>query len=172
MSATGKPTDSESFATIWTKDHPKDTGFFIYLGEIAITKKDYRAAESNLLIANNLTPDNPIILNNLAWVTGQLRKDNAIAYAEKANKISPNKPELMDTLAMLLADKGEESRAIEILNKALEIQPTNPTIRLSLAKTYIRTGNKAKARAELETLAKLGQKFSAQDEVSSLLKNL
>lgn len=172
LSATGKPTDSESFATIWTKDHPKDTGFFIYLSEIAIAKKDYRTAESNLLIANNLAPDNPVILNNLAWVTGQLRKDNAIAYAEKANKISPNKPELMDTLAMLLADKGEESKAIELLNKALEIQPANPTIRLSLAKTYIRLGNKAKARAELETLAKLGQKFSAQDEVSSLLKNL
>jgi predicted Zn-dependent protease len=47
------------------------------------------------------------VLNNLAWVAGQMKDPKAIEYAEKANKLAPNQPALMDTLAVLLMDKGD-----------------------------------------------------------------
>ena len=76
------------------------------------------------------------------------------------------------TLAMLLADKKEFGRAIELQNKALGLQPANAGLRLNLAKIYIRSGNKARAKVELESLAKLGEKFPSNAEVITLLNTL
>jgi len=52
------------------------------------------------------------------------------------------------------------------------LAPQNNGLRLTLARIYLESGDKANARTELETLAKLGDKFGAQDEVSKLLATL
>ena len=117
-------------------------------------------------------PENPLVLNNLAWVLGKNKNQNALLYAEKANTLAPNQPNIMDTLAGLLAEKGETTRAIQLLTRALEIQPSNADIRLNLAKIYIQSGNKSEAKNELKNLAKLGEKSKNYPEVSSLMKSL
>jgi FimV-like protein len=99
-------------------------------------------------------------------------KDAAISYAEKANRIAPNQPAFMDTLAMLLAKQSDYARAIELQNKALGLQPDNSDVRLNLAKIYIKSGDRERAKAELEKLARLGDKFPRQPVVAELLKNL
>ena len=119
-----------------------------------------------------LQPDSAMALNNLAWTLGLLKKEGAVAYAEKANQVAPNQPAFMDTLAMLLADNKEYTRAIDLQLKALELQPASAGLRLNLAKIYVKAGDNAKAKAELDTLAKLGEKFPAQAEVATLLKSL
>jgi hypothetical protein len=43
---------------------------------------------------------------------------------------------------------------------------------MNLAKIYIKSGDKARAQAELETLAKLGDRFPAQAEVTAMLGSL
>jgi Flp pilus assembly protein TadD len=78
----------------------------------------------------------------------------------------------MDTLAMLLAEKKDYGRAIELERRALELQPRNGTLRLHLAKIYLQSGDKSRARNELETLAKLGDKFHAHAEVAALIKSM
>jgi Flp pilus assembly protein TadD len=146
--------------------------FVAYQGELAITLKDYVAAERLFQQVLKNQPDNAKVLNNLAWVTGQLRKDGGVELAEKANKLAPNQPAFMDTLAMLLADKNEFSRAVDLQNKALALQPSNSGLRLNLAKIYIKSGDKVRAKAELQTLNNLGDKFSSQAEVTTLLQTL
>lgn len=170
--ASGKTAEAERFQTAWRKEHPKDQAFVLRLGELALQRKDYEAAEKAYRAVLEIQPDNALALNNLAWVTGQLKKDGAIAYAEKANQISPNQPAFMDTLAMLLADRKEYTKAVELQLKALELQPSNAVMRLNLAKIYIKAGDNARAKSELEALAKLGEKFHAQAEVAAMLKNL
>jgi Flp pilus assembly protein TadD len=142
------------------------------LGERHVASKDYRAAEKHYLAAMTVQPDSAIILNNLAFVTAQLGKDGALAYAEQANNIAPNNPEFMDTWAMVLAKQGDYDKAIQLQIKALSLQPDNASIRLNLAKIYIKSGDKAKANAELVKLAKLGDSFPRQPEVQELLKTL
>ena len=169
--SSGKTADAEKFAATWLKDHPKDAEFLAHLGDTALARMDFEAAEKNYLSVLQIRPDNAVTLNNLAWVMGQLGKDGAIAYAEKATTLAPNQPAFMDTLAMLLAQKKEYARAIELQSKALQLQPSNGQLRLNLAKIYITAGDKARARTELETLSKLGDKFP-QAEVSFLLRSL
>lgn len=170
--ASGNTAEAEKMASTWLKDHPKDIAFRLHQGDIGTTRKDYAQAAQHYRAALDLQPNNPLVLNNLAWVSGQLKAPKAIEYAEKANQLAPNQPPFMDTLAMLLADKGETAKAIELLRKALVIAPQAAAIQLNLAKVLISTGKKDEARKELETLAKLGDKFPGQVEVSKLQKEL
>jgi putative PEP-CTERM system TPR-repeat lipoprotein len=170
--ASGNTPEADKMAANWTREHAKDVAFRMHLGDIATARKDYPQAAQNYRSALDIQPNNPLVLNNLAWVSGQLKAPKAIEYAEKANQLAPNQPPFMDTLAMLLADKGETAKAIELLRKALELSPQAGAIQLNLAKVLISTGKKDEARKELDALAKLGDKFPGQADVSKLQKEL
>ena len=168
----GKAEEADLFAAGWVKSHPKDIRFRSYLGAAAMERKDYSAAEAQYRAVVESAPDNAIALNNLAWVSQQLKRNNAIAYAEKANQLIPNQPAFMDTWALLLSDKGLHAKAIELQTKALNAQPTNAAFRLNLAKIYLAAGEKAQAKDQLDVLAKLGDKAPSHAEVMALLKTL
>ncbi len=167
--AAGKGAEADRFSATRQKDNPKDAAFLSYLGERAIARKDYGSAEKNYAAVVKLQPNNAAAYNNLAWVTSKLNKEGAIAYAEKANTLAPNQPAFMDTLAMLLSDKGDYAKAVELQNRALALQPQNALFKLNLAKIHIKGGKKDLAKKELDDLSKLGDKFPSQAEVAALL---
>ena len=168
----GKTADADRFATEWLKSAPKDVAFLSYLGDTAISRKDYASAQRNYSAVLQAEPDHSGALNNLAWVTLQLKGPNALAYAEKANSLSPNQPFFMDTLASVLSAAGEHAKAVEIQRKALKIQPSSELLKLNLAKIYIAAGDKSKAKDELEALAKLDAQRPHHLEAVELLKTL
>jgi len=170
--AAGKTAEAEKFSANWQRDQPKDAVFLLYLGDGAINRKDYTGAENLYNRVTQLQPNNAVAINNLAWVTARLNKDGAIALAEKANTLAPNQPAFMDTLAMLLSDKGDYAKALEIQTKAIALQPQNPMFQLNLAKIHIKGGKKDLAKVPLDELAKLGDKFGGQKEVTELRKSL
>jgi Flp pilus assembly protein TadD len=69
-------------------------------------RKDYAGAARQYRILLEAQPENPTVLNNMAWVAGQLKDPKAVEYAEKANKLAPDQPALLDTLAVLLVGQG------------------------------------------------------------------
>lgn len=172
LTASDNAAEAEKFATTWLKDQPKDVAFRVYLGDRASSRKNFAVAANHYQSALNLQPNNALILNNLAWTLGQTKSPKAIEYAEKANQVAPNQPAFMDTLAILLADKGQMDKSLELLKSALKIAPQASSVQLNLAKVLIKAGRKDEARKELEALAKLGDKFGQQEEVSQLLKTL
>jgi Flp pilus assembly protein TadD len=159
-------------AAAWQKEHPKDIALLVHQGDVATARKDYSLAAQHYRQALDIQPNNALVLNNLAWVSGELKAPKAIEYAEKANQLAPGQPQFMDTLAMLLAQKGETKRAIDLLRNAMNAAPNAASIQLNLAKVLISAGEKKEARKELEALAKLGDKFSGQPEVAKLLQAL
>jgi len=172
MLASQNTAEADKTANEWLKAHPKDFAFRLYLGDLATARKDYPVAAQYYRSVVEQQPENALALNNLAWVSGQMKSPKALEYAEKANKLAPNQPALMDTLAMLMADKGDTAGAITLLRKALEISPQAAPLRLNLARVLISAGRKNEARTELDTLAKLGDKYPAQAEVTRLQKSL
>jgi putative PEP-CTERM system TPR-repeat lipoprotein len=168
----GKVKDAEQFAATWITAHPKDARFSAYLAEAALGRKDYAAAEKLYLGVLQIQPDSALALNNLAWVTLKLQKDGALAYSEKANQLAPQQPQFMDTLAMVLSAKGEHAKAIELQTRAVALQPANNALKLNLARIYVAAGDKARARTELDALAKLDGRLPIQSEVAELLKTL
>ncbi|APW39455.1 hypothetical protein RD110_21395 [Rhodoferax koreense] len=172
MVAAGRTADAEKFSANWIKEHPKDVAFLFYQGDTALSKKDYATAEKLYSAVVQIQPDNAAAFNNLAWVSGQLKKDKAVSYAEKANALMPNQPAFIDTLAMLLLDQNEPAKALDWQKKAVDLQPQNPIFKLNLAKIYLKSGDKGQAKPLLTELAKLGDKFPAQAEVGEMLKSL
>jgi len=163
---------ADSFATDWLAKHPQDAAFVSYLGDAAVAQRDFVTAEAHYLAFTKLQPDSAVAFNNLAWVAHQLKKPEAMTYAEKANALQPDQPDILDTLATVLADQGNAAKALEIEKKALALRPDSAPLRLNLAKIYLKTGDKAQARTELLALEKLGDKFEGHAEVGELLKTL
>lgn len=172
LRAAGKTSEADKLGTEWSRKHPKDSIFISYMANLDLNQRNYAAAEQKYLLALKITPNDPVMLNNIAWVTHQLGKGGALDYAEKAVKFAPNRPEFMDTLGIILAGKKDFTKASALLNQAILLQPTNNDFRLSLAKIYIQSGDKGKAKDELEKLSKLGDKYPAHAEVSTLMKSL
>ena len=119
-----------------------------------------------------MQPNAPVILNNLAWVAGQLKDPNALQYAEQANGLLPNSPPMMDTLGWLLVEQGDVTRGVELLQKAVDLSPSTPSIRLNLAKGLIRAGNKEAAKKELEYVLSNTNNEEAQGDARALFKQL
>ncbi|MDO8315631.1 MAG: PEP-CTERM system TPR-repeat protein PrsT [Rugosibacter sp.] len=168
----GQTAEAGNSVDTWLKAHPSDQGFRTFVAEIANKRKDYATAISHYRAVLAVEPKNPAILNNLAWSLGQLNDPKALAYAEEANKLAPNQPAIMETLGTLYVAQGKPAAGAELLAKVVSLAPQNPDFRLSYAKALIKAGKKAEAKPVLETLTKLGEKFSAHAEVAELSKGL
>jgi putative PEP-CTERM system TPR-repeat lipoprotein len=162
MTSAGKGAAANAAADKWLQDHPKDVVVRAYLGERALQKQDYKAAARYYQAVIAQQPDNAMVLNNLAWVAGELGDSKALSYAEKASTLAPTNPAILDTLGVLLVKKGDVTQGLEKLQKAAQLAPNQADIRLHLAKTLIKAGDKAAARKELEVLAQAGNQAAGK----------
>lgn len=165
-----KSGEAEALASAWRKEHPKDTIFLLHLGNQALVAKNWPRAET--LMAETLValPDHVSANNNMAMALMNQKKPGALTFAEKASRLAPNNPAVMDTLAAAMADAGQLDKAFELQKKVVAMAPDNMDAKLTLARIAMKSGDKKMARAELEKLAYLGDKFPAQAEVAELMR--
>lgn len=172
LNESGNSSEAEKFATGWLTDHPDDAGFRMAMAESAMARKDYAVGVRHYQALLQKQPNNPVLLNNVAWALGQLKDPKALDYAEKANRLAPDQPAIMETLGSLLVEKGNTARGVELLQKALEKAPESNTLKLSMARAKIKLGKKDEAKKLLEELSKLGDRFRDQAEVAKLMKEI
>ena len=172
LRANGNVAEADKGTAAWLKDHPADREYRIYLAEASLAKRDWATSAAKYKEVLAIKADDPLALNNLAYVSGQLKDPKAIEYAEKALKLAPNSPAILDTLGVLLVEKGDTKRGVEYLQRASTLSPASAAIRLNLARGLIKDGQKAAAKKELETLAQLGDRFPGQTDVTKLMQGL
>jgi len=113
-----------------------------------------------------------LVLNNLAWAYQQVKDKRALDTAERAYKLKPDNAAVADTLGWMLVEQGNTTRGLELLQKAVVAAPQAHEIRYHLAQAWLKAGDKAKARSELERLLASDAKFPQQAEAIKLLKQL
>jgi len=172
MLAASQRAEADRWAEQWMQENPRDAGFRFYTGDMALARGEHAAAEAIYRQVLEIQPKNALAMNNVAWLMVKQGKPGATALAQEANSLLEDRAPLMDTLATALAAEDKLPKAIEIQKRALQLDPHNPEIRLGLARYLLKSGDKSSARAELETLARLGDRFSSQAEVAALLKGL
>ena len=172
MLVAGKRAEADRWAADWMKDNAKDAGFLYYLGDMALSRNESGAAEGLYRQVLEMQPTNALAMNNIAWLLVKQGKPGATPLAEKAVSLLADRPPLLDTLAMALAADNQIGKAIDAQKRAVALAPNDPAMRMALAKHYIKAGEKSFARAELETLRKLGDTYSGQAQVAELLKTL
>lgn len=170
--STRQNAEAAKFAEEWMKAHPEELSMPLRLAELAASRRDFVTARRHYEAALKIEPSNPVLLNNLAWVAGRLGEPDAVTIAERALKLAPQSGVIMDTLGVLLLNRGDALRALELLQKAVRFEPNTPAIRLNLARALIANGKRQEAQRELDVLAALGDRFRGQDEVAQLRKKL
>lgn len=160
---------AQQFAQSWLQAHHNDAAFLLYLGITAQNAGRLAEAEQAFRQILQGAPDHIEALNNLAQLMAMQKKDGAVAFAEKANRLAPNRPPVMDTLAFSYAASGRVDTALALQSQVVAISPDQPLFRLTLAKIQLQSGDKSAARETLVKLSKLAG-FSHRDEVEQLLK--
>jgi predicted Zn-dependent protease len=136
----------------WLKTHPNDDQIRAFDADMAMRTKDYARAAADFRVLATKHPDDPRILNNLAWNLAQVKDPQAMAVAAKANTLAPEDPSTGDTLGWMLVESGDVGRGLPLIEKASAAAPNELDIRLHLAKAQLKDGRKDAARTTLNAL--------------------
>ena len=171
-SLAGKPAEGEARIAQWLSHAPEDVAVRLYVAENGLRTGDTRKSIEQYEWLQKRQPDNPVFLNNLAWAYHQTKDARALATAERAYQLKPDNAAIADTLGWILVEQGSMQRGLEILRKALAAAPKAPEIRFHVAVALDKSGDRAGAVKELETLLSAGQRFPQEAEAQALLKKL
>ena len=134
---------------------------------------DQQAIDNLIKLSEQQTQPDMHIENNLAWLYQKQGQINvALSHAETAHDLAPDNPGVLDTLAVILLQKGDGITAERLLTRALQFAPGDPDIQLHLAQAMLKNGKKAAAKEVLEKLVTEHQGFHALDESKALLSSL
>ncbi len=167
-----RPEEGEKRLSAWLAGHPQDASARVALAESLINRGQHKAAAEQYLILNKSNPNNLIVLNNLAWALFESKDSRASGFAEQALKLKPDNPAVMDTLGWILVQQGQTERGIKLLQKALAKAPSAAEIQFHLASAFVKSGDRARAKSELERLLASGVAFPQEQESRALLKQL
>jgi putative PEP-CTERM system TPR-repeat lipoprotein len=168
----GRTAEGEARLKEWLKAHPSDLTTQLYLGEFYLQtgrNKDSAAVYERILAAQ---PSNIVALNNLAWCYHQMKDSRAMETAERAFKLKPDNPAVLDTLGWILVHNNDASRGVSLLRRAADMAAKSPEIKFHYAYALAATGEKRQAKELLERLLLDFPKFSLTNEASSLLATL
>ncbi len=130
------------------KLEPEDWQLFYYRGIAYERAKDWPPAEKDFLKALELSPDEPYVLNYLAytWVERRENLDKALPMLEKAVQQRPEEGFIIDSLGWAHYMLGDYEKAVVNLEKAVQLAPTDPVLNDHLGDAYWRVGRHHEAR--------------------------
>jgi putative PEP-CTERM system TPR-repeat lipoprotein len=164
--------ESEIRLAAWLKSRPGDNVARGALAESLLHSGHNKLAASQYRELNRKIPNNPTVLNNLAWASYAAGDPSALAFAEQALKARPDDASIMDTLGWILTNRNQTARGIAVLQQAQSRAPDSPEIQWHLASAFARAGNQTRARSELRRLLDSEVPFSQRDAARALLKTL
>jgi len=156
----------------WQKQHPDDVAAAIQAAQVYLSFGRQAEAAEAYEKALKLAPSDPMVLNNVAWLSQKADPKRAVELAEKANNLRPDDPGISDTLGWLLLEQGVTGRGLDLLQKAFQLAPQEPGIHYHYAVALARSGQREKARRELERLLASPRPFAQAAEARSLLGRL
>ncbi len=135
-------------------------------------QKDNKNAETHYRNLLDLQPENPLALNNLAWLYYQDNNPQAIELAKKAYSISPEAPAITDTYGYILIKSGKHQEGLDILKKAVALAPKTNNYQFHLAEAYVAVNDKEKAIEILQNILESKEGFSEKEAAVNLLNKL
>lgn len=156
----------------WAKENPGDYGTRLMITSHYINAKQYDIALKETEAMNGALPNNPIVLNNLAWLYGEKNDPKAISTAEKAFALAPRSADVADTLGWLQVQKGDAAKGAQILGKAHAMAPERSDITYRYAVALEKSGDKVQAKTVLQKALSAKAIFTERPQAEALLKQL
>ncbi len=159
----------DELLSAWLEKHPNDGAMqrllasaHVQLGQSDDAKVRYEAM---------LPSDDPVVLNNLAWIYMTEGNPKALELARKAYNIAPRNPDIADTLGWILVNQGEVREGLAFLRDSARVRPDNASVQFHLGVAYVKLGQRASAVKALEKALDLGN-FSEAPEAKRMLETL
>jgi len=127
----------------------KEQWSLLYYRGIAYERsKQWDKAEADFLKALEFEPDQPYVLNYLAytWVDKGMNFDRALTMLNKAVEEKPEDGYIVDSLGWVYFRLGKYDQAVEQLERAVELVPGDSVINDHLGDAYWRVGRHNEAR--------------------------
>lgn len=170
--AANRPAEARAVAERWLKAHPDDVGMRLYLGESHLKRGEDKEAIAQYRAILEKAPDHLVALNNLAWLLGKQGDAGALAMAERAHRLRPEDPRILDTLGWIHLQAGRARQARDFLAKAVAAAPGEPSVRYHYAVALWKSGDSGGARQELQRALAVGVRFPEEKDAQALLSQL
>ena len=121
----------------------------LYYRGIALERaKQWERAEADFLKALDLEPEQPFVMNYLAysWVEQKQHLDEAKQMLVRAVELRPTDGYIVDSLGWVYYRLQEYQKAVEFLEKAVELRAQDPVINDHLGDALWRTNRRDEAR--------------------------
>jgi Tfp pilus assembly protein PilF len=156
----------------WLKAHPDDAAARALLAEAALQQGERSRAINEYRAVLERQPNDPVALNNLAWLYHEAGDSRALELARRAAKAAPQAPGVLDTLGWILVEQGKVSEGLEHLAKAISGPKVDPEVRYHYAAALAKAGRGAESRPQLEQALSGGHKFPSRAAAEQLLTQL
>ena len=123
-------------------------GLWFLRGSMKERAQDWPGAESDLRMALELSPDEPVVLNYLGYslLDRGMKLEESRGLIEKAAALRPGDGGIIDSLGWSQYVQGRFSEAVVTLERASELEPSDPTVTDHLGDAYWQTGRRIEAR--------------------------
>ena len=160
------------YSKILEEDLTKNKWSIFYSRGIAYERiNNWMKAEADLKMAMKLQPNDPYIINYLAysWLDREMNIETAVNLLEKAVELEPSDGYILDSLgwAYYLSDAVDQS--IYFLEKAVSFLPNDPTLNDHLGDAYWKSGRYDEAQSQWKRVLIIDPDFKTKDVVKKKL---
>ena len=131
---------------------------FYFRGIARERTESWARAEADFLQALELEPEQPFVMNYLAysWIEKKLHLDRAKGMLVRAVELRPDDGYIVDSLGWVYFRLGEYRKGVTFLERAVELRPQDPVINDHLGDAYWRVGRRQEARFQWRRALSLG----------------
>lgn len=169
--AGNKETAIESLE-LWVDSNSEDTKALMMLAQFYLEAGNLNDAHVTYKKIEQYSPENVVVLNNIAWTLKDSSPEEGIRYAEKARKLSNDNPMILDTLGVLFLETGKFTSALDVMEIAVEKAPDMIDIQLNYARALVANRKSEEARSNLELLLRKSKSMDQRKLIKEELKNL
>lgn len=169
----GRLADAINTLESWRARSPENIAVSVSLANLLMEMGFQEKASQIYEDVLSKDPENTLALNNIAWIKMQLNTDKALEYAERAVVISPDSPQILDTLAVALFSRQSYERALQTIDRALLKEPNSGTYNYRKAMILFKLGEKNKALEAIRiALGGDDRAFPERQEAESLYNRI
>ena len=148
----GDPAAGLKTLKTWLEKNPEDyaTGVILASAQLEQGKLLASAKTFEALYAENR--NDPVVLNNLAWIYHQQGDSRALGLAMKAYAADKNSAQILDTLGWISLTSANPQDGLDYLRLASAMAPRSTQIRYHLAVALAKNGRAVEAKSVLNEM--------------------
>lgn len=170
----GNTKDAVQVLEAWSHSHPEDTEILTKLGIAYQQENNFSNAKSTYEKVLAKEKNNLAVVNNMAMLLLSMgQKSKALEYAEQAYGLNPSSVSVVDTLAWINIENGNNEKAYRLF-QGIKENIRSPSIQYHYAVSLVNAGKLQEAQNVLNDLLEKYKAFNdrtAAEKLSNGLKN-